>query len=217
MDAVALYSGGKDSTLALHIAWQQGFNIVELITVAPHSPESYMYHVPNVRWTALQAEAMGLPHRIVRAGDDVNDLLKILRDTGAEAVISGAVASDYQKTRIERAASQLGMLSYTPLWRKSQHAIIREVMEMGMDVLVVAVAAYGLGEDALGAKLADILGHLEGLERKYGINVAGEGGEYETFVLNAPMFRARVEVVRMRKLWHGDRGEVIIDEARVVR
>ncbi len=189
---------------------------MELITVAPHSPESYMYHVPNIRWTALQAEAMGLPHRIVSAGDDINHLLKILKDTEAEAVISGALASDYQKTRIERVASQLGMLSYTPLWRKSQHAIIREVMEMGMDVLVVAVAAYGLGEDVLGANLAEVLDHLEVLERRYGINVAGEGGEYETFVLNAPMFRARLEVTRMRKLWYGDRGEVIIDEVRVV-
>ena len=55
-----LFSGGKDSTLALHLAAEKE-EVVCLITVVSKNQESYMFHTPNIDVTVLQAEALGLP------------------------------------------------------------------------------------------------------------------------------------------------------------
>ncbi|MEM4243462.1 MAG: TIGR00289 family protein, partial [Candidatus Bathyarchaeia archaeon] len=55
-----LFSGGKDSALALHKAAESA-EIVCLITLVSENKESFMFHTPNIAITALQAEALGLP------------------------------------------------------------------------------------------------------------------------------------------------------------
>ena len=57
----ALFSGGKDSTYAAYLARQRGDELGCLITLSPARSDSYMFHYPNIRWTAMQAQAMRLP------------------------------------------------------------------------------------------------------------------------------------------------------------
>ncbi len=60
MNLCVLFSGGKDSTLALHIAAQKE-TVACLITVESKNVESFMFHTPNIDMTTMQAEALGLP------------------------------------------------------------------------------------------------------------------------------------------------------------
>ena len=219
-----LFSGGKDSTLAMHRAAATD-EVVCLVTVVPDNPESYLFHTPNLHLTALQAEASGLP--LVRrssAGveeEEVADLAAVVRqardDHGVEGIVSGAVGSVYQATRVQRVCDDLGLWCFNPLWQLDQLALLREVVEGGYDVLVTGVAAPPLDKAWLGRTIdADTVAELDGLWRSHGINPAGEGGELETTVLDAPMFNKRIQVDKALVEFGRDSGVLHIELARLV-
>jgi len=216
MRAIALFSGGKDSTYALYIAMQQGFDIEKLVTISPRREDSYMYHVPAIGRTKYQAEALGIRQDIYRIGDSPEELKEVLKNYQVDAVVSGAIASNYQKTRIEEVCEDLGLLSYMPLWGKNQRMLLEDMLLADFKIMIVAIAAYGLDERYLG-KVMDhkLLLELQELQEKYSINVAGEGGEYETYVLYAPIFRKEIVVELMERQWDGVRGNVILKKLRL--
>ena len=217
MKSVALFSGGKDSTYALYLAMQQAHDIRRLITIIPQRDDSYMYHVPAVERTEYQAKAMNIPRDVYKIGDDPEELKKVLKKYNVDAVVSGAIASNYQKTRIEEICTDLGLLSYAPLWGKEQRLLLEDMINAGMKIMIISVSAYGLDSSYLG-KIIDenVLSDLLKIEKKYAINVSGEGGEYETFVLDAPFFKKRIEITKYKKVWNGIRGELIIDDMKLV-
>ncbi len=216
MRLAALFSGGKDSTLALHRAVELGYDVEVLVNIAPERADSMLYHVPNTQWTALQAEAMGLP--IIRLGagsDEEAALLGALREAartyGVEGIVTGAVRSTFQATRFQKAARRLGLWCFNPLWLMDQRAVLRETLERGFQYIITAVAAYPLGEDLLGRPVDwGVAKTLMGLGEY--INPAGEGGEYETFVLYAPLFKRRLKVVEADRRYNRETytGEYVI-------
>jgi predicted ATP pyrophosphatase (TIGR00289 family) len=143
-------------------------------------------------------------------------LEKLKKSVGIDTVVSGAVASEYQKTRIDNVCEKLGLKSIAPLWHKNQEQLVREEIESGFEIIVTACNALGLDERWLGRKLdASDLPELVRLGKQYGLSVAFEGGEAETFVLAAPMFRGRLTVVRSTPRWRRDSGYLDLDEVRL--
>jgi len=221
MRAAALFSGGKDSALAAWHAMQQGVEVAVLVTLLPESTASYMFHHPNVEWTALQASASGIP-QIMRktAGEkeaELGDLHAALREAvreyGIKAVISGALASNYQKRRVDAACEELGLLSIAPLWGKDQEALLGEIAQ-DFEAVVTSVSADGFDESWLGRKIDEgCIADLLRLRKRYGISLGGEGGEYESFVLNAPFFTKRVRIVESERAWSKTSGTLRIIRA----
>lgn len=216
----ALFSGGKDSTYAVHLALMWGFEVAHLVTLAPRNPESYMFHVPNARLTPLLAEAIGIPHVLRQSSGEkereLADLHRALTGLGIHGVVSGAVASEYQRTRIERVCHALKIISFMPLWHKSGAQLVREVIDAGYDVRIAACHAEGLDESWLGRKLdPQALEELVRLNREKGVHVSGEGGEYETLVLDAPWWESRAEVTQARTDWRRDSGTWIVEKAHL--
>jgi ABC transporter with metal-binding/Fe-S-binding domain ATP-binding protein len=209
MKVAALFSGGKDSAFALWCAQQQGWEVKVLLTLCPKSPESYMFHHPNIEWTRLQAKAMGIPQLLRKTSGEKEKELEDLRAIIKEAVrkfkvsgiICGALASEYQKERVDFACEELGLKSFAPLWRKDQPALMREIAD-NFEVVITSVSAEGFDESWLGRKIdSACLSDLERLRRRYGVSVSGEGGEYESFVLNAPIFKKRIRIEKSEKTW----------------
>ena len=221
MKVVVLFSGGKDSTYATWIAQHQGWNVEALVSVLPKGVESLMFHFPNVCWTAIQAEAMGLPHRTIVAGQDELSSLqeglgKLRGELRIEGVVAGAVASDYQKSRIDQVCDTLGLKSFAPLWRKDPKILVNDLMSSGFRIILSGVGAAGLDESWLGQELTDQRwALLEKVSRKHGIHLTGEGGEYETFVIDAPNFQRRVSVDKTANRWDGQSGYLIVEKARL--
>lgn len=217
MRAIALFSGGKDSTYALYIAMQQGFEIERLVTIFPRERDSYMYHIPAIERTRYQAEAMDIPQDIYKIGDSIRELKEVLKNYKVDAVVSGAIASNYQKTRIEEVCTSLNLLSYTPLWGKNQRTLLEDMLLAGFKIMLVSVSAYGLDESFLG-KILDykLLNSLLALEDKYSINLSGEGGEYETYVLDAPFFKKKIKVESFVQIWNGSQGYVKFRKIKLV-
>lgn len=220
MRVAALVSGGKDSVLALHVAQCHGWDVTHVVTVRSRAADSWMFHVPNTDLAPLLAEAVGAPLVTVwTQGEkerEVADLERALGELPLDGFVSGALASEYQRTRLEGLGHRLGLKSFTPLWHKDPREVLRTVSGPGWDVRFAAVAAEGLDERWLGRRMdAAAIEDLERLNRKYGVHVAGEGGEYESLVLDAPCFRRRIEVVRARPDWRRDGGAWVVEEARL--
>ena len=207
MRVAVLYSGGKDSNYALHWALEQGFEVKYLVSMVSESDESYMYHVPNIHLTELQARAIGIP--LVKgftSGEkekEVEDMKAVLEGLKIEGVVAGALASEYQERRVDRVAEELGLKSFAPAWHRDPVDYMRELIRI-FDIVMVGVSAYGLDERWLGRKIdGKALEELVKLHEKYRIHVAGEGGEFETFVRDAPFFKARIVFDEVEKKWNG--------------
>ncbi len=220
MKLAALFSGGKDSAFAIYIAQQYGWEITHLITLVSRSQESYMFHVPNIHLTEVLAEAMNIP--LVKqetAGEkeeELEDLKETLSVPGIDGVLTGAIASDYQWSRINRVSHDLNLRVFSPLWRKDHAMLVKDMIDAGFEIMIVGVYAYGLDEKWLGRILdRDAFKELLALREKYGISPAGEGGEFETLVLNAPYFKKRLVIEEMEKEWHRDSGSVRVKRVRL--
>jgi len=196
MNVAVLYSGGKDSNYALYWAINHGFKVRYLVSMISEREDSYMYHVPNIHLTDLQARSAGIP--LVKGftkGEkerEVGDLKTVLEGLRIEGIVSGALASEYQKRRIDNIAEELGIKSFAPAWHRDPTEYMKELVRI-FDVVVTGVSAYGLDESWLGRRLDEsALEELKLLHDRYKIHIAGEGGEFETFVRDAPFFSSRI-------------------------
>jgi len=214
-DAVALFSGGKDSSYALARADEE-FGVETLVTVEARDA-SMMYHVPAVELTSIVAEAAGKDHAVYEEGDDeVEPLRDAFADLEPSLVSVGAVESEYQRDRVERVCEEFGVEMYAPLWHADPDEALREIAEE-FDVIVTAVAADGLDETWLGRGLdSDTVDELVALRDEYGVHPMGEGGEFETLAVAGPHMDGRI-AVEYEKDWDGVRGSLRVTDATLRR
>ncbi len=221
MNAAVLFSGGKDSTMAVYKAMEDGNEVKYLFSMISENPHSYMYHVPNIHITELSAQAMDIPLiKGITKGeeekevDDLKDALINLKNLGVEAIYSGALYSVYQKSRIDKICADIGLESIAPLWQKDSEEYMRELIELGFEIILTGVAAEGLDESWIGRKVdEESLEELIKLNAKFGINIAFEGGEAETLVLDCPIFNKKIKILKSEKNWSYDNGFLDIKDA----
>lgn len=214
-----LTSGGKDSLYAAYITHSQGYELKYLITVLPEKPYSYMFHYYNAGLTEFQARSMGIPllQKTTKGEkeEELEDLKEAIRTVKNEidAIVTGAIASEYQKQRIDIICEELKLSSFAPLWHKDYDMLLEDMLSTGFEIIITAVAAQGLDENWLGRKIdKQCIEDLKILSKKYKIQLAGEGGEYDTFVLNMPLFKSKLGVAKARKEWSGNSGAYIIEK-----
>jgi diphthine-ammonia ligase len=214
LQIAALFSGGKDSVYSLYLSQKAG-HVIKYLVTAYAKKDSYMYHVPAIKITELAAKAMEVEQIKFHAGeeDELSPLRDALADLEIEGVCFGAVASNYQRTRITRICDQLGLRPIMPLWHKDPTLILNQMIDDGFEILIVAVAAMGLDEYWLGQVLdrSNIDEFME-VCKKNRIHPLGEGGEYETMVLSGPHMGGKIHV-EFEKKWYGASGEVEITKA----
>lgn len=207
--AVVLTSGGKDSVLALHLAVESGLSVTSLLTIFPEDNESMLYHTHNLEYVEAIADSLDVEWltRTATKNEETTALSEALRRVEADAVVTGAISSNYQKRRFEEAARHRGLKTVTPLWGMSANQVFSEMFHRRMKVIVDAVAAYGLDEEWLGKELTcENTEHLLMLSEKCRFNPLGEGGDFDTFVLDAPLYRKRLVITDAESRWMGDHG-----------
>ncbi|MCR4285151.1 MAG: diphthine--ammonia ligase [archaeon] len=203
MKLAVLFSGGKDSTYAAWLAKKEGHEISCLISIFSENQDSYMFHTPSISRVEVQARVMDIPLIIQKTKgkkeEELKDLekaiLKAKEDYGVDGVVTGAVASVYQVSRIQKLCKKLGLKCINPLWGKDQIELLKGLVKDNFEVIITGVAAYPLGKDFLGRKIdTKFINEVKILQEKYKINPAGEGGEFESFVLNCPLFSRGLKV-----------------------
>lgn len=222
MANTALLSGGKDSVFAAYVAEMQGIPIDEVLTLRPSDPESLMFHTPNLSLVALQAEAWGKRYREVPVGGtgeaaERMALTEALRGSSGW-VVAGAIASSYQWSRLHAVTTELGRPVFTPLWGKEAGVVVRAEIDAGLDIRLVHLAAEPLTPELLGRRLD--LAMLDALEERSRrgprLHVAGEGGEFETLVVDAPFFDRRVELAETEVRGSATVHSLVVRSARLV-
>ncbi|KAK9376943.1 uncharacterized protein V1513DRAFT_223455 [Lipomyces chichibuensis] len=147
------------------------------------------------------------------AADETEDLYTLLQTVKAlhpdiEAVSVGAILSTYQRSRVENVCSRLGLTVLAYLWRRDQAALFDEMIQGGINAIVIKVAGAGLtAEQHLGKSLEQVRHQLFKLNQMYGSHICGEGGEYETLVLDCPVFAKKL-VVDETQVVNEDNGDV---------
>lgn len=198
-----LFSGGKDSCYASFLAKKEGYDIRCLISIASENQESFMFHTPSIECVKKQAEVMGIPLVLVKTEGkkekELEDLELAIRKSievyGINGIVTGAVESVYQSARIQRICNKLNIECFNPLWQKGQLEILLELIENKFEVVLTGVFAYPFDVSWILRKIdVDFVKDIEKLNQKYKINVAGEGGEFESLVLNCPLFKRKLKV-----------------------
>ena len=213
MRVAVLSSGGKDSTYASWWAHMQGWSLEALITVKIEGDDSMMFQLQNTEVTEYQAKSIGTKWiQVISSGienDEIDELEKAIRNSignEIDALVVGALRSDYQKTRIERMCEKLGIISFCPMWHHDPELHMNSLVEHGFDVRIISVSSEGLDESWLRRKITrESLNQLTLLSRKYRFNLDGEGGEFETITLDAPHFRKSISC-EGEISWNGVRG-----------
>ncbi|XP_010572524.1 PREDICTED: diphthine--ammonia ligase [Haliaeetus leucocephalus] len=229
MRVVALISGGKDSCYNMMQCVGAGHQIVALANLRPAENtgqtdelDSYMYQTVGHHAIDLYADALDLPlyrgfikGTSVNTGrvyttcqeDEVEDLyhlMKLVKDKeGVEGVSVGAILSDYQRVRVEDVCRRLNLQPLAYLWRRKQEILLKEIISSNIQAIIIKVAAFGLDPDKhLGKTLDQMEPDLLELSEKYGVHVCGEGGEYETFTLDCPLFKKKIVVDSAKVVVH---------------
>lgn len=217
----ALFSGGKDSTLAIQLAESMGYRVEYLITVRPASDESYYFHYPNIWVTGLQARAMGkkqimVTARSVSKEDELHalrDAVELIRDE-VDGLLSGVSRSRSQHDFFRRICEELELEFIAPLWMRDPKQLLEKVVSSGIIAMIVGVAAMGLGKELLGRIIdQELIGLLHALSKKHGVDLLGEGGEFETLALDSPLFRKKIKILDHEIKWSGYSGLLLVKDA----
>lgn len=220
MRVAVLSSGGKDSSAAYWWAMCKGWDVAYLVTVTITGGDSHMFQVPGVAAVEYQAQLSGITWINVESEgiqeEEIDDLQSALEKLDIDGIVSGALRSDYQKSRLERMCQNLDIISWTPLWHQSSQQHMRDLVNNGFGIMLTGVSTEGMGEEWLGHTLSkESLTKLEQLSQKYRFNVDGEGGEYETLVLSGPHMDGKLEV-EYQSNWDGVRGHIDLTQIKAV-
>jgi diphthine-ammonia ligase len=218
-----LFSGGKDSTFACYRSMKNN-TVACLITLFSENEDSYMFHTPNIRRTGLQAEAMGFPllswptrGQKEEELEDLKVAIAAAREKyGIDGIVTGAIESVYQAARVQRICRDLDLWCFNPLWQINQVEYLRLLLSEGFKIIISGVFAYPFDESWVGATITEeMIQKLEQLQKRYKINPSGEGGELETFVLDGPLFKKRIEILKASRTYENYRGHFIIEDVRL--
>jgi ABC transporter with metal-binding/Fe-S-binding domain ATP-binding protein len=200
MKAAILFSGGKDSCLALHLAAQK-YEIKYLLSVIPESEDSWMFHKPDMRLLGKQAEMLDIELVVVRSKGEkekeLRDLEKLIKKVSekVDVIVVGGIASSYQGKRVKKICKELGIGFYAPLWDFKGERVWKELLKKKFEIIISKISCEGLGKEWLG-KIIDKkkLKELKRLGEKYRFRIDFEGGEAETAVLFMPEFKKHIKI-----------------------
>lgn len=228
MKFVALISGGKDSFYNIIQCQKQGHELAALANLYPQNEsqyeiDSFMFQtvghdivscysqcvpdVPLYRQPISGTSANVHLEYTPTADDEIEDLYLLLHriqqeHPDIEGVSCGAILSHYQRTRVENVCDRMGLTCLAYLWQRDQAALMLEMCDLGLDARLIKCAAVGLNEKHLGRLITEMLPILTKLNQMYDVHICGEGGEFETLVLDAPFFTKRLEITEREVVSH---------------
>ena len=225
MKVAVMYSGGKDSTMALKHGLDQGWKVEALISVKPKSTESFLYQYATVEWTRLSSEALGIPVIHVKSEkigpkEEADELEQVFENLKVDAILVGGVG--LQATQIRewrRVAGKFGIELIVPYENLTSEELFDKTISSGFEIMLTDVASDGLGPEWIGKKLSkENAEEFNILSKKFGFDVLGEGGYYNSLVLDGPIFNKKIQIISSKKIWDSKTysGYMEIQDARLV-
>ena len=201
MKLAVLFSGGKDSCLALYKAKKEGNEIKYLLNIFPKTKDSFMFHKPDLGLLSKQAEELGTELIVLESKGEKEKELKDLRELigkvkgKIDGIVVGGIASNYQGKRIKKICLDLELKFIAPILNYKEEDVWKELLEEGFEVVMTKISSEGLGKEWLGKKIGKKeFKELKKLAEKYKFRLDFEGGEAETAVLFMPGFKKHIKI-----------------------
>ncbi|EGC37215.1 hypothetical protein DICPUDRAFT_30664, partial [Dictyostelium purpureum] len=230
VEIVGLISGGKDSIYNLMECVRNGHSIVALANLKPPKQQeeldSFMYQtVGNNLIDIIAKECLQLPlfqieikgtaeskdeHYVESSNDEVEDLYNLLKSVKdsiptVKGVSCGAILSTYQRIRVENVCSRLGLVCYSYLWMRDQDTLLQEMITSQLTAVIIKVASMGLEANKhLLKSIQQLYPVLKSLNTKFGVHICGEGGEYESIVVDCPLYKKKINIEDFNTIIHSD-------------
>lgn len=202
-NAAVLWTGGKDSFMALCEARAKGYEIKSLITFISSEKEFLAHPLHFIKY---QAASLGLPHHAIMVREPFSDSYKnairsLKEKHSIEILITGDIAEvDGLPNWIRQCAAGTGVDVYTPLWGSDRVVLLEKIVKEGLKVIFSCVKKHYFSDEWLGTELDAVsLERLRAMNSKVGVDMCGEGGEYHTLVLDGPLFRRGIQITNSSK------------------
>jgi ABC transporter with metal-binding/Fe-S-binding domain ATP-binding protein len=208
-----LFSGGKDSVYSAYLAKKSGHELTCLISIFSENKDSYMFHTPSISKTEKQAESMKIPIIVQKTkGEkekelkDLEKAIKIaIKKYKIEGIVTGAIQSVYQSSRIQKICNKLKIECFNPLWQINEEEYLDDLLKNKFEIIITGVFAYPLDEKWLGKQIdKKFVKEIKELNKKYKISMIGEGGEFETFVVDCPLFSKKLKIKSFQDIKEGE-------------
>lgn len=196
---VLLWSGGKDSVLALAALRAEGRSVAALVTTCTREFDRVSMHGVRRSLLQRQAEALGLPlHEVfitTGAGnaeyeDRMGASLRLFRDRGIRQVACGDIFLDDLREYRERQMQGLGMACVFPIWKRDTRELVETFIRNEYRAVTVCIDLDRLDESFVGRAIdAKFVASLPA-----GADPCGEYGEFHSFVCDAPEFAEPIPV-----------------------
>jgi len=224
MDVAILYSGGKDSTFAIDFAMQKGWDIKYLLSVKPNRTDCFLFHYATVEHAKALAGILGIKHfqkkcTVADPKKEAQIVKELVEKNPVDAVVLGGTGLQETQIRsIQEALQPLHVEAFAAHAGFEHDLLVEEMIKKGYKFMITQIASDGLNEEWLGRTLdEDSFEELRKRSMKYGFHVGGEGGYYDTFVVDGPIFNKRIQILEMSKNMESDCvGHVVISELKVV-
>lgn len=196
--AAILWTGGKDSSMALYEAGQNGYDVRCLVTFAPAKPD-FLAH--PLRFIQLQARALALPHYVLPVSAPFDKSyetgLRRLRDEmDIQCVVTGDIAEvDGNPNWIRERSRPVGLDVQTPLWGRDRNTLLQQLLDSGFKARISCVNTRWLDQSWIGRELNDAaIAELRLIRDQNGLDLCGEEGEYHTLVIDGPQFTRSIDI-----------------------
>lgn len=202
MSYIVSWSGGKDSCFACYQAIKNGYDISHLVNFVSKEHKRVSFHGTEAKLIELQAEAIGIPllqkdTTLNEYEEDFKKAVKTLIPKGVEGIVFGDIYLQEHKDWTERFCTELGIKSIEPLWGQQQEEILQGFIDAGFEATVVSAKSDLFGEKFIGKTVnKDFLKYL----KESNIDVCGENGEYHTFVVNGPLFKKKIKIIKSKTI-----------------
>jgi len=213
MKCGVLFSGGKDSTYTAYLAKQKGIEVSCLISMFSKNKESYMFHTPSIQKVESQSKLMEIPLIIKETSGeqekelkDLEKAIKIaIKKYKIDGIITGAIQSIYQSSRIQKICNKLKIECFNPLWQINEEEYLTDLIKNKFKIIITGVFAYPLDQKWLGKKIdKTFINQMQELKDKYKVSMIGEGGEFETLVVNCPLFKRELKFENFKDFKEGE-------------
>ena len=223
MKLAALFSGGKDSTYAIHKVKQMGHDVKCLVTIFPKSLNSHLLHFSAIKLTKLQSETLGIPQiTLTLDSDKLEEEMNALRvllekakqDFQIEGLVHGGISSEFQKKCFEKISKENDLKIVSPLWKMNAKKYMIDLIHSNFKFILTSVSSDGLDERWLGKIISTHdISQLNKLSDKYGFNLNFEGGEAESLIVDCPLYSYPIVITKSKTIWDGYRGRFEIEDA----
>jgi len=224
MKVAVLYSGGKDSTFAVDYCLSRGWDIQYLLSVKPTRTDCFLFHFATVENTPLQAKEMGIKHimrpcSVADPAKEAQVVKRVIEENRVDAVVLGGTGlQETQLRSVQDALRPLGVEVFAAHAGQDHDKVMLEMLDKGYKYMITQIASDGLTEKDVGRVLTkDNIQEFFERSKKFGFHVGGEGGYFDTFVIECPLFKNRINIVKSHKKMESECvGHLVVDEIEVV-